>query len=73
MLRIFLKIQGRTHRRQYKIVVKDAHRRCRVLAEIGYYDPYIKKFHLDYNEFDKYKEQGAEVSEGLQKLIAVYQ
>ena len=73
MLRISLKIQGRTHRRQYKIIVKDAHRRSKPLAEIGFYDPVIKKFHLDYDAFEKYKEQGAEVSEGLQKLIALNQ
>jgi ribosomal protein S16 len=73
MLRILLKIQGRKCRRQYKIVVKDANRRCNVLAEIGYYDPFIKSFKLDYEAFERFREQGAQVTEGLQKLIAVYQ
>jgi small subunit ribosomal protein S16 len=73
MLTIRLARFGKKNRPFYRIIVteKRSKRNGRYLKEIGQYNPLVNpsKIIIDKEEFEQWKNKGAQISEGLRKLL----
>ncbi|HLB60031.1 MAG TPA: 30S ribosomal protein S16 [Patescibacteria group bacterium] len=73
MVTIRLKPTGRKHRRSYRVVVMEKRSKAtgRAIDDLGYYNPLVTPadLHLDHDRLRHWINNGAHISEGVQKLL----
>jgi small subunit ribosomal protein S16 len=71
MLKLRLKRIGRKRSPSYRLVVMEntARRDGRPIEEVGYYDPIVKKYHLDEKKIQKWLNYGVKPTETVLTLL----
>lgn len=71
MLKIKLKPNGKIHQRSYRIVVAEQHSKMngKFTADLGFYTPNTKTLEINKDEMQKWIKNGAQVTEGVDKLL----
>lgn len=71
MLKIKLKPTGKIHQRSFRIVVAPLRSKYngKVTADLGFYTPQTKTLNLDKKEVEKWLKNGAQLTEGVDKLL----
>ena len=72
MLKIKLFPQGKKHQRSFRIVVSEDRSKHNgiYLDNLGFYTPATKEIKLDSDKLKKWTANGAQITEGVAKVIA---
>ncbi len=72
MLKIKLFQRGKKHQRTYRIVVAEARskRDGKFVADLGFYNPQAKELKVNQEQLKKWRQQGAQLSDGVRKLLS---
>lgn len=71
MLKIKLRPNGKIHQRSYRIVVAEQHSKMdgKFTADLGFYTPATKTLEVNKDEMALWIKNGAQVTEGVDKLL----
>ena len=71
MLKIKLRPSGKIHQRSFRIVVAEQHSKMdgKFTADLGFYTPASKTLEIDKDEMQKWVENGAQLTIGVEKLL----
>lgn len=71
MLKIKLAPRGKKHQITYRIVIAEQHSKSngKFIDEVGFYTPQTKTLELDKEKMAKWQSNGAQVTEGVDKLL----
>lgn len=71
MLKIKLKPTGKIHQRSFRIVVAPLRSKYngKVTADLGFYTPQTNTLNLDKKELERWLKNGAQITEGVDKLL----
>ena len=71
MLKIKLKPTGKIHQRSYRVVVSECHSKFNgnFVDNLGFYTPQTKTIEIDQVKLEKWQKQGAQLTEGVDKLL----
>ncbi len=71
MLKIKLKPTGKIHQRSFRIVVAPVRSKYngKITADLGFYTPQTNTLNLDKKELEKWLKNGAQLTEGVDKLL----
>lgn len=72
MLKIKLFQKGKTNQRTYRIVIAEAKskRDGYFVDDLGSWDPKTRNLRLDVEKLKKWQEKGAQLTEGVRKILA---
>ncbi|HOZ80944.1 MAG TPA: 30S ribosomal protein S16 [Candidatus Woesebacteria bacterium] len=71
MLKIKLLPKGQTHQRTYRVVVSECRSKSngKYIADLGFYTPQTKTISIDQTLLTTWVKNGAQLTEGVDKLI----
>jgi len=71
MLKIKLFLRGKKHQRTYRVVVAEARskRGGKYVEDLGFWNPQTKEIKIDKKKLNKWITNGAQMTEGVKKLI----
>ncbi|MBU1088449.1 30S ribosomal protein S16 [Patescibacteria group bacterium] len=71
MLRIRLFPKGKKHQRTFRIVVTEKQKKAngKFLEDLGFYTPQTKTLKIDKEAMESWVKKGAQISEGVDKLL----
>ena len=72
MLKVKLFVRGKKHQRSYRIAVAEARskRDGKFVDDLGYWNPVTNEFKIDQKKLDYWINHGAQLAEGVRKLLA---
>ena len=72
MLKVKLFVRGKKHQRTYRIVIAEARskRDGKYVDDLGFWNPITKEFKIDKKKLKLWLEQGAQLTDGVRKLLS---
>jgi len=72
VLKVKLFQRGKKHQRTYRIVVAEARskRDGKFVDDLGFWNPFTQEFQLDQKKLTYWLEHGAQLADGVKKLLA---
>jgi len=71
MIKIKLLPRGKKHQITYRVVVAEDRSKCdgKFIADLGFYTPQTKTLEINQEAFAQWQKNGAQVTEGVDKLL----
>jgi len=72
MLKVKLFVRGKKHQRTYRIVIAEARskRDGKFVDDLGFWNPQTKKLKINKKKLGQWTSNGAQLTEGVKKLIS---
>ena len=71
MLKVKLTQKGKKHQRSYQIIIAEARskRDGKYIDNLGFWNPHTKELKIDKKKLDQWIKKGAQLTEGVNKLL----